>query len=48
MRETGRAHVIDRVGALPTNDYSVPTAYGFRDVVVKGFVDQVVISCAGE
>ena len=31
-----------------TNDYSVPTAYGFRDVVVKGFVDEVVISCVGE
>lgn len=31
-----------------TNDYSVPTAYGFRDVMVKGFVDEVVISCAGE
>ena len=30
------------------NDYSVPTAYGFRDVVVKGFVDEVVIFCAGE
>ncbi|MBK8211997.1 MAG: IS21 family transposase [Rhodospirillales bacterium] len=30
------------------NDYSVPTAYGFRDVVVKGFVDEVVILCAGE
>ena len=30
-----------------TNDYSVPTAYGFQDVVVKGFVDEVVISCAG-
>lgn len=27
------------------NDYSVPTAYGFRDVLVKGFVDQVVIFC---
>jgi transposase len=26
-----------------SNDYSVPTAYGFRDVVVKGFVDEVVI-----
>ena len=24
------------------NDYSVPTAYGFRDVLVKGFVDWVV------
>jgi transposase len=29
------------------NDYSVPTAYGFQDVVVKGFVDEVVIQCAG-
>jgi hypothetical protein len=27
------------------NDYSVPAAYGFRDVLVKGFVDEVVISC---
>ena len=26
-----------------TNDYSVPTRYGFRKVVVKGFVDEVVI-----
>jgi len=31
-----------------TNDYSVPTAYCFRDVVVKGFVDEVVILCASE
>ena len=31
-----------------TNDYSVPTAYGFRDVVVKGFVDEVVILCGSE
>jgi transposase len=30
-----------------TNDYSVPTAYGFREVVVKGFVDEVVILCGG-
>ena len=28
-----------------TNDYSVPTAYGFQDVVVKGFV---VILCGGK
>ena len=26
------------------NDYSVPTAYGFRDVLVKGFVDQVALA----
>jgi hypothetical protein len=25
------------------NDYSVPTSYGFCEVVVKGFVDEVVI-----
>ena len=29
------------------NDYSVPTRYGFQDVVVKGFVAEVVILCAG-
>jgi transposase len=29
------------------NDYSVPTAYGFQDVLVKGFVDEVVILCGG-
>ena len=29
------------------NDYSVPTAYGFQDIIVKGFVDAVVILCAG-
>jgi len=29
------------------NDYSVPTAYGFQDVLVKGFVDAVVILCGG-
>ena len=30
------------------NDYSVPTAYGHRDVVVKGYVDVVVIVCGSE
>ena len=30
------------------NDYSVPTAYGFQDVMVKGFVAEVVIQCRGE
>ena len=29
------------------NDYSVPTAYGFQTVLVKGFVDAVVILCDG-
>jgi len=31
-----------------TSDYSVPTTYGFRDVVVKGFIGQVVIICGGK
>ena len=31
-----------------TNDYSVPVAYGHRDVLVRGYVDQVVISCGSE
>ena len=30
------------------NDYSVPTRYGFHDVLVKGFVDEVVILCGGK
>lgn len=31
-----------------TNDYSVPTRYGHREVLVKGFVDEVVIICGAE
>ena len=31
-----------------TNDYSVPVAYGYRDVLVRGYVDRVVISCGSE
>jgi transposase len=30
------------------NDYSVPTAYGHREVVVKGYVDEVLIHCGAE
>src|SRR5512145_699255 len=30
------------------NDYSVPTAYGHRPVLVKGYVEQVVIACGAE
>ena len=28
-----------------TNDYSVPVAYGHREVLVRGYVDMVVVSC---
>jgi transposase len=31
-----------------TNDYSVPTRYGHRQVLVKGFVDEVLIVCGAE
>ena len=31
-----------------TNDYSVPVAYGHRDVWIKGFVTRVVIGCGAE
>jgi transposase len=31
-----------------TNDYSVPVAFGHRDVWLRGYVDQVVIGCGGE
>jgi transposase len=31
-----------------TNDYSVPTPYGHRQVWVKGYVHQVVIACGSE
>ena len=30
------------------NDYSVPTAYGHREVLVRGYVHEVVISCGAE
>ena len=30
------------------NDYSVPTAYGHRPVLVRGYVDEVVIACGAE
>ena len=30
------------------NDYSVPTAYGYQDVLVRGYVDRVEIACGAE
>ena len=30
------------------NDYSVPVAYGHREVWIKGFVDRIVVGCAAE
>ena len=31
-----------------TKEYSVPVAYGHRDVLVRGYVDRVGISCGSE
>ena len=31
-----------------TNDYSVPVAYGHRDVWIRGYVGEVLIGCGGE
>jgi transposase len=30
------------------NDYSVPTSFGHREVMVRGYVDEVVIACGTE
>jgi hypothetical protein len=30
------------------NDYSVPTAYGHRAVLVRGYVEEVLIACGAE
>ena len=43
-RQAGRVSSLSLV-RYRTNDYSVPVAYGHRDVMVRGYVDQVVISC---
>ena len=42
-----------RVSSVPLvryrgNDYSVPTAYGHREEVVRGYVYDVLISCGAE
>ena len=46
-RQAGRVSSLSLV-RYKTNDYSVPVAYGHRDVLVRGYVDQVVISCGSE
>ena len=46
-KQSGRVSSLSLV-RYRTNDYSVPVAYGYRDVLVRGYVDQVVISCGSE
>ena len=43
-KQAGRVSSLSLV-RYKTNDYSAPAAYGYRDVLVRGYVDQVVISC---
>ena len=47
QKQAGRVSSLSLV-RYRTNDYSVPVAYGHRDVIVRGYVDQVVISCGSE
>ena len=46
-KQAGRVSSLSLV-RYRANDYSVPVAYGHRDVLVRGYVDQVVISCGSE
>ena len=43
-KQAGRVSSLSLVRSR-TNDYSVPVAYGYRDVLRRGYVDVVVISC---
>ena len=46
-KQAGRVSSLSLV-RYRTNDYSAPVAYGRRDVIVRGYVDRVVISCGSE
>ena len=46
-KQAGRVSSLSLV-RYKTNDYSVPVAYGHRDVLVRGYVAEVVISCGSE
>src|SRR6266487_531414 len=46
-KKTGRVSSLSLVRYHGT-DYSVPTAYGHREVLIRGYVDEVVISCGAE
>ena len=46
-RRPGRVSSLSLV-RYERNDYSVPTTYGHRAVLVRGYVDEVVISCGAE
>lgn len=46
-KQPGRVSSLSLVRYRGT-DYSVPTAYGHREVLIRGYVERVVISCAAE
>ena len=46
-KRTGRVSSLSLV-RYRCNDYSVPVCWGHREVLVKGYVDEVVISCGAE
>ena len=46
-RRPGRVSSLSLV-RYRNNDYSVPVAYGHREVLIRGYVDEVVISCAAD
>ena len=46
-KQAGRVSSLSLV-RYRTNDYSVPVAYGHRDVMVRGYVDRVVSSCGSD
>ena len=46
-KQAGRVSSLSLVRYRGT-DYSVPTAYGHREVLVRGYVHEVVISCGAE
>ncbi len=46
-KQAGRVSSLSLV-RYRANDYSAPVAYGHRDVLVRGYVDRVVISCGSE
>ncbi|HSR72939.1 MAG TPA: IS21 family transposase [Kiloniellales bacterium] len=46
-RRPGRVSSLSLV-RYKSNDYSVPVAYGHREVLIRGYVDRVAISCGAE
>ena len=46
-KRTGRVSSLSLV-RYRGNDYSVPTTYGHREILIRGYVHEVVISCGAE